>query len=92
MDEARTHLFIEGRVQGVFYRSFIRDLAHILGLNGWARNLRNGRVEALFEGKRDIIEIAIKECHAGPPGARVSNIEVEWETFVGDQKGFSIKY
>lgn len=92
MDETRAHLFIEGRVQGVFYRAFTRDLAHILGLSGWVKNLRDGRVEAVFEGKRDLIENAIKECHAGPPGARVTNIDVQWETFAGDLKGFSIKY
>jgi acylphosphatase len=92
MDEARAHLFIEGRVQGVFYRSFARDIAHVLGLKGWVKNLRDGRVEALFEGQRDLIERAIKECHMGPPGARVTKVEVEWETFAGDQKGFTVRY
>lgn len=92
MDEARAHLFIEGMVQGVFYRAFTRDLAHGLGLNGWVRNLRDGRVEALFEGKKMIIEHAIKQCYIGPPGARVSNIEVQWETYTGNEKGFSVRY
>jgi len=92
MEKARAHLFIDGRVQGVFYRSFTRELAHNLGLNGWVRNLRDGRVEALFEGEKKVIEQAIKACYAGPPGARVSNIEVKWEPCTGDEKGFSVKY
>jgi acylphosphatase len=92
MDEARAHVFIEGRVQGVFYRSFTRDIAHTLGLNGWVRNLYNGRVEAVFEGEKELIENAIKKCSTGPPGARVANIEVKWEEFTGDLKGFSVRY
>ncbi len=92
MDEARAHLFIEGLVQGVFYRAFTRDLAHLLGLNGWVRNLRDGRVEALFEGKKIIIENAIKQCYIGPPGASVSNIEVTWEPYKGEEKEFNVRY
>ena len=92
MEKARAYLFIEGRVQGVFYRAFIRELAYNLGLNGWVKNLRDGRVEAVFEGEKGLIDKAIKECYIGPPGARVTDIDVRWETFIGDQKGFSVRY
>jgi acylphosphatase len=92
MEKARARLLIDGRVQGVFYRAFTRDLAHGLGLDGWVRNLRNGRVEALFEGDKGIVQKAIQACYSGPPGARVSNIEVQWEPFTGEEKGFSVKY
>ncbi|MEW6571253.1 MAG: acylphosphatase [Nitrospirota bacterium] len=92
MEKARAHLFIEGRVQGVFYRAFVRELAYNLNLNGWAKNLRDGRVEALFEGEKDKIDRAIKECYIGPPGARVSKIDVQWEPYAGDLKDFSITY
>lgn len=92
MEKARAHLFISGRVQGVFYRGYTRDLAYNLGLNGWVRNLYDERVEALFEGEKNVIELAIKECHVGPPGSRVTDIDVRWEAFIGDQKGFEIRY
>jgi acylphosphatase len=92
MEEARAHLFIDGRVQGVFYRGFAEDLAYSRGLSGWVRNLRDGRVEAVFEGKKKLVEEAIKECHSGPPGARVSNIEVTWEAYTGEEKGFHVRY
>ncbi|MFZ5906116.1 MAG: acylphosphatase [Nitrospirota bacterium] len=92
MENARAHLFIEGRVQGVFYRSFTRDFAQRLGLNGWVKNLRDGRVEALFEGAKDIIEKAVAACYAGPPASRVSHIDIHWEEYIGDQEGFSITY
>ena len=92
MENARAHLFIDGRVQGVFYRAFTRDIAHRLGLGGWAKNLRDGRVEAVFEGEKQAIEEAIRECNDGPPGARVINIDVQWESFTGNEQGFSVRY
>lgn len=92
MEKARAHVFIDGMVQGVFYRAFTRELAHTLGLNGWVRNLRDGRVEAVFEGDKKIVERAIKECRIGPPGARVSNIEVQWEPCKETEQGFSVRY
>ena len=92
MEGARAHVFIEGRVQGVCYRAFIKDLAFSLGIKGWVRNLYDGRVEAVFEGEKGLIDKAVKECYAGPPGARVADLDVKWETFIGDQKGFSVRY
>ena len=52
-EKARLHVFIEGRVQGVFFRAHTRDEAISRGLAGWVRNLPDGRVEALFEGERE---------------------------------------
>lgn len=75
----RAHLFISGRVQGVFYRAFTKEVADSLGLKGWVRNLRDGRVEAVFEGDEDKISIAIERCKEGPPYAKVDNIELIWE-------------
>jgi acylphosphatase len=92
MEKARARVFIEGRVQGVFYRAFAREVAYGLSLNGWVRNLRDGRVEAVFEGDKMAIEQAIKECYTGPPGARVSRIDVQWEPYKGEEKEFSIIY
>jgi acylphosphatase len=92
MDKARSHVFIEGMVQGIFYRAFTRNIAYSLSLNGWVKNLRDGRVEAIFEGKKDLIEQVIKKCYEGPPGAQVTNIEVKWEEFIGDLKGFTIRF
>jgi acylphosphatase len=92
MEQARAHLFIDGRVQGVFYRAFTGEIAHTLRLSGWVRNLRDGRVEAVLEGEKDMIQQAIQKCYAGPPGARVSTIEVQWEHYTGEENGFNIRY
>lgn len=74
----KAHLLISGRVQGVFYRAFTKEVAESLGLKGWVRNLRDGRVEAVFEGDEDKISIAIERCKEGPPFAKVDNIEITW--------------
>jgi len=92
MKTAKAHILIEGMVQGVFYRAFTRNLASKLVLNGWVRNLYDGRVEAVFEGSRELIEQAIQECRKGPAGSSVRNIDVKWEESSGEYKGFEIRY
>ena len=92
MSNARAHLIISGRVQGVFYRSFTEDAAHSLGLKGWVKNCSDGKVEALFEGAKEDIQKAIKSCYKGPPAARVNNIDVKWEIFKGEFDTFSVRY
>ncbi|CAG0953164.1 acylphosphatase [Methanosarcinales archaeon] len=87
----RVHVFISGKVQGVFFRSGTRDMAKKLGLYGWVRNLADGRVEAVFEGKKDAIEKMLEWCKVGPEYARVTGIEVIWEEFKGDFKEFLLR-
>lgn len=88
----RAHLFISGRVQGVFYRANTRKQALQLGLTGWVRNLRDGRVEAVFEGEESAIEKAIEWCRRGPAHASVDDTEVLWEEPTGEFETFSIRY
>ncbi|HAM49491.1 MAG TPA: acylphosphatase [Nitrospiraceae bacterium] len=90
--QARAHLFITGRVQGVYYRGFTRDVASELRLKGWVRNLPDGRVEALFEGTKEDIELAIQRCFSGPPGARVDGIDAQWEDSRGDIQDFQVLF
>ncbi len=90
--KARAHVFITGRVTGVFFRYYTQQLARKLGVNGWVRNLRDGRVEAVFEGGREEVEKMVKFCHDGPPGARVTDVEVKWEEYKSEFSGFEIRY
>jgi len=92
MKTTKAHLFIEGRVQGVFYRAFTQDLATRLGIKGWAKNLYDGRVEALFESSRELLDQAIQECWKGPAGSSVRNIDVSWEESSAEYKDFEIRY
>jgi acylphosphatase len=70
----RAHVYISGRVQGVFFRAWTADQARRLGLNGWVRNRLDGRVEAVFEGAADDVVRMVDLCHEGPAHARVETV------------------
>jgi acylphosphatase len=91
MQLSRAHIFFSGRVQGVFFRAFTQNQAVRLGLNGWVRNVPDGRVEAVFEGIRENIEEAIAACRKGPSGSRVTGVETAWNS-PENEKGFEIRY
>ncbi len=92
MEKGRVHLIISGYVQGVFYRASTRDAALKLGLKGWVKNLPDGNVEAVFEGPMDQLQKAVAWCQKGPPGAKVIEIDEKWDDYIGDFKGFDIRY
>ncbi|MFX1519641.1 MAG: acylphosphatase [Promethearchaeota archaeon] len=92
MMSVRAHVWVSGRVHGVFFRATTRRVAKKLGLTGWVKNLRDGRVEALFEGPREKVEELIKFCHEGPPAAIVKNVEVTWEDPTGKFDDFDIVF
>lgn len=70
------HLFIAGRVQGVGFRMYMQRKAHELGIRGWVRNRRDGRVEALVQGAPEAVEAIIAWARRGPPSALVSEVRV----------------
>ena len=77
-DRTRAHVFVSGTVQGVFYRATTRDTAREMGIDGWVKNLADGRVEAVFEGTTEDVESMVEWCHEGSPQARVEDVEVEY--------------
>jgi acylphosphatase len=87
---ARVHVWIRGRVQGVFFRDSTRQAAANLGLAGWVRNLPDGRVEAVFQGDDDACDDALEYVRRGPPAARVESVETRWEDEEKDLKDFRI--
>jgi acylphosphatase len=90
--KVRAHVFVSGRVQGIFFRSETRHEAKKHGVQGWVRNLRDGRVEAVFEGEKEAVKQLIEFCRRGPPGARITYVNVKWETYTGKFKDFKIRY
>jgi acylphosphatase len=92
MGKVRVRVIIEGRVQGVFFRHRTQEMAIKLGLKGWVKNRRDGRVEALFEGDQERVDQIIQWCHRGPSEARVSRVDLLWEDFTGEFEDFSICY
>jgi acylphosphatase len=90
MERVRAHVLIAGRVQGVSFRAYARDKARAAGVEGWVRNLPDGRVEAVFEGTRPAVQRLVSWCYSGPTHAEVEKVEVRWEEPTGREGSFAI--
>lgn len=82
---------ITGRVQGVAFRAWARDVARARGLSGWVRNAADGSIEAVFSGAADSIEAMLALCREGPPAARVDDIETREIDAPSGINGFEIR-
>ena len=90
-ENSRVHIFVSGRVQGVFFRLKTKDKAEELGVSGWVKNLADGRVEIMAEGEKEKIKDLIGWAQKGPIFARVDKVEVEEGEFKGEFDSFEIK-
>lgn len=88
----RAHVYVSGKVQGVFFRAETQRAAANLHLTGWVRNMEDGRVEAVFEGEDRDIDKMLVWCHNGPPFARIERVEAVEEPCTGSDKSFRIIY
>ena len=80
------HLIVRGRVQGVGFREYLRREAERLNVKGWVRNRHDGTVEAMLHGWPEDVAKILNWVRRGPPGARVTAMDVneasgEFETF-----------
>ena len=91
-DKIRAHAIISGRVQGVFFRMETMRAAQRIGVSGWVRNLRDGTVEAVFEGDKTRVDAMLNWCKQGPPHAHVTDVKVDREQYTGKFDSFEIKY
>ena len=88
----RLRIFVEGLVQGVGFRAYTKRVADSYGLNGWVKNLPNGKVEILVEGNDELLGYFIKDILNGPPAARVDKLEIIKEHSYEPIYTFDIKY
>jgi acylphosphatase len=88
--QRRVHVFVSGKVQGVSYRAFTMQNAQRLGVFGWVRNLRDGRVEAVIEGKSGNVAKLLETMRRGPAAADVKGLEVQDEIPTGEFGNFEI--
>jgi len=88
----RVHVFISGKVQGVWFRAYTEAEAKKLGIKGWVRNLSDGRVEAVFEGEDTAVDKMVAWCYRGSPYSEVKNVEVIEEPYKGEFTDFKIRY
>lgn len=86
--KVRAHVFVSGKVQGVFFRSKTRSEAEEHHVTGWIRNLDDERVEAIFEGEEENVEKLVKFCRKGSVGAKVDAVNVTWQLYSGDYASF----
>lgn len=89
---AEARVVVSGRVQGVFFRASTRDTAVRYGVNGFVRNLPDGRVEAVLQGDRSAVEKVIAFMREGPPGAWVERADIEWRPLSEAWNGFFVRH
>ncbi|MFB2882093.1 acylphosphatase [Floridanema aerugineum] len=82
-ERVRAHVFITGTVHGVGYRLATWDKANQWGIGGWVEEIPDGRVEAVFEGNKELVEAIIRWCYRGSPDAVVKTVTVEYEKLQG---------
>ena len=92
MVQKRIHIFVTGRVQGVFFRQSTRVMAIKNNVNGWVCNLDDGRVEIVVEGEESNINDLVDWCKTGPANSRVDEFELLEEEATGEFENFDVKY
>jgi len=92
MVQKRIHIFVTGRVQGVFFRQSTRVMAIKNNVTGWVCNLDDGRVEIIAEGELQNINNLTNWCKTGPANSRVDEFELSEEDSTGEFENFEVRY
>ncbi len=92
MSKQRIRIFVKGKVQGVFFRQALKVMAKKNDVFGWVKNLKDGRVEAVLEGDEEKVNRLIEWSHGGPANARVEDVEIRNEKFIGEFSKFDVLY
>jgi acylphosphatase len=87
-----THVQVEGRVQGVWFRDYTQRQAHLLNLSGWVRNKRDGSVEAILSGDDTNVKAMLEWLKQGSPLSRVDNIHIHETITEEEYTTFEVRY
>ena len=90
MAKKRVHLYVSGKVQGVYFRQGMKETAEKNNVKGWVRNLPDKRVEAVLEGEESNVDAVIDWSSFGPPGAIVEELKVASENNIKELSDFEI--
>ena len=90
MMSKRVHLYVSGKVQGVYFRQGMKETAEKNNVKGWVRNLPDKSVEAVLEGEESNVDAVIDWSNFGPPGAIVEELKVIIEDNVEELADFEI--
>jgi acylphosphatase len=85
-------LLVRGKVQGVYFRFNLQQVAMKNSVVGWVRNLPDGNVEALLEGNKEDVNQVVRWSKIGPENARVDEVEMDYGQYTGEYKDFIIRY
>jgi len=88
----RVHLVYSGRVQGVGFRLTAEELARSLGVVGWIKNLRDGRVELMAEGDESVLAKFLDQLRTGPMRNFIKQVDITWGEWTGEFEEFQIRY
>lgn len=91
-ERKRAHVYFTGRVQGVGFRYTAEGYALEIGLGGWVKNLRDGRVELLCEGSKEQIEELFQRIKDGSLGRHILKTDVRWEAATGEFSDFIVEF
>ncbi len=92
-EELSIRAIVQGKVQGVYFRAFVRQHALSLGLSGFVHNLPQGdKVEVHADGSRENLERLLEHLKRGPPGAVVKNLDICWLKSKKQDSTFEIRY
>ena len=81
---------VNGKVQGVWFRDYVKRSAKELDLTGWVKNNSDGSVNVEVEGKKEIVKQLINKIRIGSPLSRVDNVTVDWQKFENKYNFFEI--
>ena len=91
IEKSSLQAFVQGHVQGVFFRAFVLEKAKLLGVDGYVRNLPNGQVEVHAEGTKDNLDKLVEYLSIGPPAAQVADLKIRWSRYTGKYSHFIIR-
>ena len=92
MKQQRVHIFISGKVQGVFFRQALKVIAKKNNVSGWVRNLIDKRVEAMLEGDSKSVNLVVEWAKIGSANSHVDDIQISNEEFKNEFSTFEVLY
>jgi acylphosphatase len=91
-ERSRVHIVVLGKVQGVFFRDYVKKEADKMQLTGWVKNTADGAVEIVAEGDKSCLRQLIILCEKGNPLSTVTNVDYDWKEYSGKFNDFYINY
>jgi len=88
----RAEAIIHGRVQGVFFRKFVRDHALQLNIKGYAKNIGFNKVKVVAQGEKNRVQQLIQICEEGPSASNVERVDVVFDKPTDEYTNFQVKY